>query len=105
MAGHTGFCCATTREMDGMAHAGLGDDLLLANEVIDVRRLQALTTGTGARITVAVDSAETIDAAARGGVREVLIDVNVGMPRCGCQPDQRAPWPTRHARPASRSAA
>lgn len=86
VAGHTGFCCATTREMLGMANAGLGDDLLLANEVVDVRRLQALTTAGDARITVAVDSEETIVAAARGGVGEVLIDINVGMPRCGCRP-------------------
>jgi D-serine deaminase-like pyridoxal phosphate-dependent protein len=35
---------------------------------------------------VAVDSVATIEAAARGGVREVLIDVNVGLPRCGCAP-------------------
>ncbi len=87
VAGHTGFCCATTREVEGMAAAGLGDDLLLANEVLDVRRLQAMTTGAHARITVAVDSAETVEAAARGGVAEVLVDVNVGLPRCGCAPD------------------
>lgn len=40
-----------------------------------------------ARITVAVDSAETIDAAAHAGLREVLVDVNVGLPRCGVAPD------------------
>ena len=40
----------------------------------------------GHRITVAVDSPETIAAAVAGGVRETLIDVNVGMPRCGCEP-------------------
>ena len=34
-AGHTAFTCATVREMEGMARAGLGDDLLLANEVVD----------------------------------------------------------------------
>ena len=88
VAGHTGFCCATTREVSGMAAAGLGQDLLLANEVLDVRRLQAMTTGADARITVAVDSAETVEAAARGGVTEVLVDVNVGLPRCGCLPDE-----------------
>lgn len=87
VAGHRGFCCATTKEMEGMAAAGLGHDLLLANETLDGRRLQALTTGADARITVAVDSAETIEAAARGGVAEVLIDVNVGLPRCGCRPE------------------
>ncbi len=81
--GHRSFTCATVREMEGMAAAGLGDDLLLANEVLDARRLGALD----ARVTVAVDSPETIDAAAAGGVREVLVDVNVGLPRCGCAPE------------------
>jgi len=83
-AGHRGFCCATVREMEGMAAAGLGEDLLLANEVLDCTRLGVLAHS--ARITVAVDSDQTVDAAAAGGVREVLIDVDVGLPRCGCDP-------------------
>lgn len=78
------FTCATVREMEGMAAAGLGEDLLLANEVLDLRRLARL----GGRVTVAVDSEETIAAAARDGVREVVIDVNVGLPRCGCRPER-----------------
>lgn len=82
-AGHRSFTCATIREMEGMAEAGLGDDLLLANEVLDARRLGRLD----ARVTVAVDSEPTIQAAAAGGVGEVLIDVNVGLPRCGCAPE------------------
>jgi D-serine deaminase-like pyridoxal phosphate-dependent protein len=82
-AGHRTFCCATIREMEGMAKAGLGDDLLLANEVLDARRLGDLD----ARVTVAVDSEETVRAAMDGGVREVLIDVNVGLPRCGVAPE------------------
>jgi D-threonine aldolase len=86
-AGHRGFTCATIRECEGMVAAGLGDDLLLANEVLDASRLGALVRG-GARITLAVDSEQTIAAASAGGVREVLIDVNVGLPRCGCAPEQ-----------------
>jgi len=82
--GHSGFTCATIREMEGLAAAGLGEDLLLANEVLNASRLGALD----ARVTVAVDSEQTIVAAADGGVREVLIDVNVGLPRCGCPPDR-----------------
>ncbi len=86
--GHHGFTCATPREMIGMAAAGLGEDLLLANEVLDHGRLAALAAlQTESRITIAVDSAETIDAAARAGLSEVLVDVNVGLPRCGCRPD------------------
>jgi len=83
LAGHRRFCGATPRELIGMAEAGLGHDLLLANETVDRALLRAMT-GTGARVTVAVDSDETITAAAHSGIREVLIDVNVGMPRCGC---------------------
>ncbi len=85
-AGHAGFTCATMREMEGMVRAGLGEDLLLANEVADATRLGTLARA-GARITAAVDSEATIDAAARAGVPEVLIDVNVGLPRCGCPPE------------------
>ena len=84
--GHKGFTCATVAEMEGMARAGLGEDLLLANEVADATRLGALAR-SGARVTLAVDSAETVAAAAAAGVPEVLIDVNVGLPRCGCRPD------------------
>jgi len=82
--GHKTYCCATVREMIGMAGAGLGDDLLLANETLEPRRL----AGLEARVTVAVDSEATVDAAAQAGgaVREVMIDVNVGLPRCGCDP-------------------
>ena len=83
--GHLGFTCATVREVEGLAAAGLGADLLLANEVVDARRLGAVV-GAGSRVTVAVDSDETVDAAVAGGVREVVIDVNVGLPRCGCDP-------------------
>jgi D-threonine aldolase len=86
-AGHLGFTCATVREMEGMARAGLDTDLLLANEVADASRLGVLAR-TGARVTVAVDSGATIDAVARAGVPEVVIDVNVGLPRCGCPPEE-----------------
>ncbi len=87
-AGHRTFTCATPLEMIGMAQAGLGDDLLLANEVVDPDRLRAMAaTQDQALITVAVDSEATIDAAAAAGIAHVLIDVNVGLPRCGCHPD------------------
>jgi D-serine deaminase-like pyridoxal phosphate-dependent protein len=85
--GHLHFTAATPREIVGMAHAGLGDDLLLANECVDPARLRALA-GCGARVTVAVDSDETVDAAAANGIREVLVDVNVYLPRCGCPPEE-----------------
>ncbi len=85
--GHRTFTCATPREVIGVVAAGLGDDVLLANEVLDAKRLAALAT-LDARVTVAVDSAETAAAAADAGLREVVVDVNVGLPRCGVAPDE-----------------
>lgn len=82
--GHTAFCAATPREIEGLVAAGLTDDLLLANETLDVARLGRLADD--AEITVAVDSDATLTAAIDGGVRSVLIDVEVGLPRCGCDP-------------------
>lgn len=88
--GHAALTAATPREVVGLAGAGLGDDLLLANETVDPTRLAglaALVAAGSARVTVAVDSEATIDAVAASGLREVLIDVDVGMPRCGCPPE------------------
>jgi D-threonine aldolase len=84
--GHTAFTCATMAEVEGMAGAGLGHDLLLANEVVDATRLGVLVR-EGARVTMAVDSDPIVAAAVAAGVPEVLIDVNVGLPRCGCRPE------------------
>jgi D-serine deaminase-like pyridoxal phosphate-dependent protein len=39
-------------------------------------------------VTVAVDSEETVAAAAANGITRCLIDVNVGLPRCGVAPDR-----------------
>jgi len=84
--GHATFTCATPREVLGMARAGLGEDLLLANEVLDPARLATLAA-LDERVTIAVDSPATVDAAATAGIRECIVDVNVGLPRCGCEPD------------------
>ena len=86
-AGHPAFTCATIAEVEGMARAGLSADLLLANEVADAGRLGPLVQ-QGARVTMAVDSEPIVDAAVAAGVPEVLIDVNVGLPRCGCRPEE-----------------
>lgn len=85
--GHTGFTCATPREVSGLAKAGIDADFLLANESVDPARLGAIA---GTNATVAVDSDETVQAAARAGIKNVVIDVFVGLPRCGVEPDDAA---------------
>ena len=68
--GHRSFTCATPREVIGMASAGLGDDLLLANETLDPVRLAAMAAlQDRSLITIALDSHETIDAAASAGLK------------------------------------
>ena len=94
--GHLGFTAATPREIVGLARAGLGHDLLLANETVDPNRLRMMAD-CDARVTVAIDSVETIDAAAANGIRAVLVDVNVGLPRCGCDAAEAGPL-ADHAR-------
>ena len=85
--GHRSFTCATPREVVGMAEAGLGDDLLLANEVRRPATARRDGCAADARVTVAVDSTRRSTPRPPAGIREVLIDVNVGLPRCGCDPD------------------
>ncbi|WP_420451310.1 alanine racemase [Ilumatobacter sp.] len=86
--GHPAFCAATVRELEGLVRAGVGDDLLLANETLDVERLARLVAlaDDAVAVTIAVDSDATLDAAIAAGVRSVLVDVEVGLPRCGCDP-------------------
>jgi D-threonine aldolase len=85
-AGHTTFTCATPREVIGMAAAGLGDDLLLANESLDPDRLRAMAA-LEPSVTIAIDSEATLAAAAAAGLSTCLIDINVGLPRCGIAPE------------------
>jgi D-serine deaminase-like pyridoxal phosphate-dependent protein len=54
--------------------------------VVDASRLGALVRA-GARVTMAIDSEATLQAVVSAGVPEVLVDVNVGLPRCGCRPE------------------
>lgn len=85
-AGAHGLCCATVGEAEVFAAHG-HTDILIANEVCDptkVPRLKALAERV--TLTVAVDSPASVELVTDTGVR-VLVDVNVGMPRCGVPPE------------------
>ena len=71
-----------------MAAAGLGDDLLLANEIVDARPARARWP-TAARASPSRSTREaTVDAAAARRHRAKCSSTsNVGLPRCGCAPD------------------
>jgi D-serine deaminase-like pyridoxal phosphate-dependent protein len=94
-AGAIGVACAKLGEAEVMAANGI-DNILVPNQIvgpIKARRLAALAGQC--RITVAVDSAENVrelDPAAReqGTHPQVVIEVNVGMERCGVTPGEAA---------------
>lgn len=85
LAGAAGFTCATIGEAEILADH-LFSDLLIANEILDptkVDRLRALAERT--LVTVAVDSLEGVELLRHLPIG-ALVDVNVGMPRCGVAP-------------------
>jgi D-serine deaminase-like pyridoxal phosphate-dependent protein len=92
-AGAVGITCAKLGEAEVLAQSGI-KDILIANQVVTaekIRRLVSLAAYTD--VMVAVDdrgNVRDLDAAARRrGVRvRVLIEVDVGMKRCGVPPDR-----------------
>jgi D-serine deaminase-like pyridoxal phosphate-dependent protein len=83
-----GVTCATAWEAEVLAREGF-EDILLANQVADRRGLQSLVSAARrSKLTVCVDDERHValleEAAAAAGVRfGVLIEVDVGMVRCG----------------------
>lgn len=94
-AGAVGMTCAKLGEAEVLADAGIRD-ILIANEIVGplkIGRLIALCAR--ANPMVAVDSADNIrmlsaHAAAAGVTLRVLVEVDVGMGRCGVAPGQPA---------------
>jgi D-serine deaminase-like pyridoxal phosphate-dependent protein len=86
--GVIGVTCATVGEAEAMSEAGI-DDLLIANEVVTVDKIDRIARLAGrARVIVAVDSdlgVERLEAAAsrKSAIVNVLVDVDVGLNRCG----------------------
>jgi D-serine deaminase-like pyridoxal phosphate-dependent protein len=92
-AGAIGLTAATVWEAAAMAAAGM-DDLLIANEVVGEEKIRCLAEiARTARVTVAVDHVRNADAlsaaaCAAGTQIGVLIDVDVGLRRCGVRNEQ-----------------
>jgi D-serine deaminase-like pyridoxal phosphate-dependent protein len=87
-AGAVGITTATAEEALAFAAEGI-DDILVANQVAVPEKMDALARAARElRITVAVDDEENVrDLAARataaGSVVGVLVEVDIGMGRCG----------------------
>jgi 3-hydroxy-D-aspartate aldolase len=88
-AGAKGITCAKLGEAEVLVQSGI-KDVLIANQVVDpvkIFRLAALANGES-KITVAVDDYDNISALSKaaseiGSTLHVLVEINVGMNRCG----------------------
>jgi D-serine deaminase-like pyridoxal phosphate-dependent protein len=100
-AGANGFLCAKLNEAEILVDAGL-TDVFIANQIvgpIKVRRLAELARRADVR--VCVDDPGNIDALAQaaraaGSTIGVLIEVDIGMRRCGVEPGEPALALARH---------
>ncbi len=95
--GAIGVTCATAAEAVAMVEAGV-EDVFVANQVVDPAGLAALArTAQRAAVTVAVDDPRQVELAARAadaaGTRiGALVEVDVGMGRCGVRrPEDAVP--------------
>ncbi|MCA9062081.1 MAG: DSD1 family PLP-dependent enzyme [Planctomycetaceae bacterium] len=93
--GAVGITCAKLGEAEVLVEHGF-PDILIANQVVGTGKLRRLAAlASQARIAVAVDHPDQIQtlsaAAAETGSRiHILVEVDIGMGRCGVQPGQPA---------------
>lgn len=91
-AGAIGICCAKVGEAEQMAAAGI-PEILIPNQIVTKRKIQRLVSlARTTKMIVAVDASQNIadlsEAAIAFGVElGVIIEINVGMDRCGVDPD------------------
>lgn len=94
-AGAIGITCAKLGEAEALVDGGI-EDILIANQIVGGEKADRLASlARRARITVAVDDVRNIDelsaAAKRGGAEiGVLVEVDIGMGRCGVLPGEPA---------------
>ena len=96
--GHKGvdrFLCAKLNEAELLAGVGV-TDIFLANEIVGPAKLARLADlAKRAKVRVCVDDADNVAEMARaartaGVTLEVLVEVNIGMNRCGVAPGEEA---------------
>lgn len=90
-AGAVGVCCQKVSEAAAMVDGGIGD-VFVSNEVVGRRKLERLVElARRAKVSVCVDDAGNVaelDRLARGVRIDVLVEVDVGTPRCGVPPGE-----------------
>lgn len=93
--GACGITCAKLREAEILADAGI-PDILIANQIVGRHKIKRMAeTAKKTSLTVAVDSQSNIEdlseAMTSAGVTiGMLVEVDIGMGRCGVQPGEDA---------------
>jgi 3-hydroxy-D-aspartate aldolase len=99
--GAVGSCCQKVSEAEAMVYGGVRN-VLVSNEVVGARKIARLAAlARQAEVAVCADdpgNVRDLDEAARAfGVRlPVLVEIDVGMSRCGVQPGEPALALARH---------
>ncbi len=94
-SGAIGITCAKVSEAEVMVAAGI-DNILIANQVVGTTKLQRLAAlRRSANVMVAVDSVQNVQqigavASEWGQTVGALVEVNVGLERCGVAPGEPA---------------
>ena len=94
-AGAIGITCAKLGEAEVMAYAGI-KSILIASQIVGPQKVARLANlCKHAEVIVAVDSLENVaeldEAGQRKGVRiPVVVEVDIGMGRCGVEPGEPA---------------
>ena len=94
-AGAVGITCATLREAESLVDAGF-KSILIANEVTSREKLiRFLALSEKSDVMLAIDNIEIAEllgsmAGSRGLTPSVLMDVDIGLRRCGVRPGKAA---------------
>jgi D-serine deaminase-like pyridoxal phosphate-dependent protein len=97
------FLAAKLNEAEALADAGL-TDVFIANQIVGPIKLRRLAElARRAQVRVCVDDADNVTALAQaaraaGSTLGVLVEVDVGMARCGVEPGEPALALARHVR-------
>jgi D-serine deaminase-like pyridoxal phosphate-dependent protein len=108
-AGGRTFLCAKLNEAETLAEAGI-TDIYIANQIVGAQKLKRLAElARRVQLRVCVDDRQNIEqmsqaAKSAGATIGVLVEVNIGMNRCGVEPGQPAVELARvvHASPGLR---
>ena len=92
-AGAIGICCAKVGEAEVMARAGIGE-ILIPNQIIGAKKIQRLlSVAKMTSLIVACDSEPNLTELSIAATADrievgVIVEVNIGMDRCGVDVDE-----------------